>query len=71
MNEFFKNLLSNSKKVSIKRFNSLYGLILLTVVIGAILYGIVIPEALIYGLIALIAGSSALTTINTKYDEKY
>ena len=72
--EFITNLLSNSKKVSSKRFTSLYSLLLLTIVVAAILYGIAVPEALIYGLVALVAGSSALTTINTKTnqeDEKY
>ena len=64
MKEFINNLFSNSGKVSSKRFISLYSLLLLTIVVIAILKGINVPNELIYSLVALIAGSSAMTLKN-------
>ena len=61
---FIYKLLSDSSKISHKRFVSIYSLLLLTAVSIAILNGIVIPSELIYALVVLIAGESVLTMIN-------
>ena len=61
---FIYKLLSDSSEISHKRFVSLYSLILLTIVVWAVLYGVVIPNELIYSLVVLIGGESALTMIN-------
>jgi len=65
MREFVKNLLSDSGTVSSKRFISLFSLLLFTVVTIAVLAGYTVPNELIYSLVTLIAGTSALTTIPT------
>ena len=60
---FINKLLSDSNDVSHKRVVSIYSLILLTIVIVAILNGVVVPSELIYSLVTLIAGESILTVM--------
>ena len=60
---FITKLLSGTDEISHKRFVSIYSLLMLTVVMIAILNGIVIPSELIYSLVLLIAGESVLTII--------
>ena len=62
---FIRNLLSDNSKVSSKRFISLFCLGLFTVVVIAILGGVVVPSELIYSLAAMITGNAALTMIPT------
>lgn len=66
MKEFFNNLLSDSSKISSKRLISLYSLLLLTVVIVCLIYQIKIDIQVVFALIALITGSSAMTLANKK-----
>ena len=61
MKEFFKKLLSDSSEVSSKRFTSLYSLGLFTAVVIVSLFGIAVPQYIVYGLVVLITGSAALT----------
>lgn len=62
---FFSNLISSSDEVSSKRFIALYSLVLLTIVIVCALYGVVINDTIIYALVSLILGNSALTLVQT------
>ena len=61
MKELILELLNKSNQLSSKRFIALYCLLLLTIVTIAILCGVSVPNELIYSLVALIGGSSAMT----------
>lgn len=61
MKQFFSDLLSDSPRINSKRFNGLIGLILLSLVIFAIIWGRQVDSSVIYSLIGLILGNSALT----------
>ena len=65
MGDFIRKMVSDSNEVSSKRVIAIIGTLLLVVVVGAILYGIKVQNELIYSLIALISGNSAMTLKNT------
>jgi len=61
MKQFFLDLLNASNDTSSKRFISIYCLLLFTIILGCIIYGIHIPDTVIYSLVSLILGSSVMT----------
>jgi len=63
MIQWFKSMLSADTDVSSKRFISIFGLFLFTIVVGSTLYGISVPEPIIYALVSIILGSSAMTLV--------
>jgi len=65
MGDFIRKMVSDSNEVSSKRVIAIIGTLLLVVVVGGILYGIKVQNELIYSLIALISGNSAMTLKNT------
>lgn len=73
MGNFIGKLVSDSNEVSSKRVIAIIGTVLLVIVVIAILYGIAVQNELLYSLIALISGNSAMTLKNSgnrgTYDE--
>lgn len=72
MIKFINNLLSANSAISSKRFISLVALVLFTAVVITAFFGITVPEVIVYSLVGLIMGGSALTLIgkDTKIESK-
>jgi len=65
MLDFIRKMVSDSNEVSSKRVIALIATLLLVVVVIAIIYGIKIQNEMIYSLITIISGNSAMTLKNT------
>jgi hypothetical protein len=63
---FFRELVTEGTGVSSKRFISLLGMIIFIGVVVVNCFGIVLPEIILYTLVAIILGNQGLTLINKK-----
>lgn len=61
MKELIENLLNANSPISSKRFISLVALVLFVAVVITAFFGIVVPEVIVYSLLGLILGGSAMT----------
>jgi len=67
---YMKSVLSADSDASSKRLISIYSLFLFTFVVISALFGITVSDSIIYALVSLILGSSAMTLVqnNSKND---
>ena len=61
MKEFFIQLITANSGVSSKRFISLFAMVLFTVIVVCSLYGVNVPDLIIYSLAGIILGNGAMS----------
>jgi hypothetical protein len=67
---FFRELLTDGSGLSSKRFLSLFGMLVLTGVIGFTLYDKTVPDIVYISLVTIVLGGQGLTLFNKKVDGK-
>lgn len=63
MKDFFIKLLTAGSGLSSKRFTSLWAMVLLTVIVIAILFAVVVPDIIIWALVSIVLGQAAMTLV--------
>lgn len=66
MKDFFTKLITAGSGLSSKRFSGLWAMLLLSVVVIAALFQIIVPDIIIYSLVAIVLGNAGMTLIPTK-----